>query len=122
MATDIQITVERGITRVVYRGDVSFNVTTEMIRNVGRVAKENHSSLLLFDIREAGEAPYHANAIKHTELAPSLGVDRGYRMAFLGRDGDPRLEYIETVTINRGFRTKSFTDEAEAIAWLRGAP
>ncbi len=122
MATDIRITVEQGVTRVLYRGDVSFDVTTEMIRKVGRIAKENESSLLLFDIREAGEAPYHANAITHTEQAPSLGIDRSYRTAFLGRDGDPRLEYIETVTINRGFRTKSFTDEAEAIAWLRGAP
>jgi hypothetical protein len=114
--------MESGITRVVYRGDVNFDVTTEMIRKVGRTAMENRSSLLLFDIREAGEGEYHASAIKHTELAPSLGIDRSFRTAFLGREGDPRLGYIETVTVNRGFRTKTFTDEAAAVAWLRSGP
>ena len=121
MATDIQVKMEQGIVRVVYRGKPQFHLTTEMMREVGRVASENRSTMLLFDVREAEDSEYHVSAIKHTELAPALGINQSYRTALLGRKGDPRLPYIEDVAVNRGFRLKVFTDEAEAVAWLRAA-
>jgi hypothetical protein len=121
MTTDIQITVEQGITRVVYRGQMQFDVTTEMLRKVGRIAAENLSVMLLIDVREAGEGQYHVNAIRHAEQAHDLGIDRGIRIALLVRQGDPRFPYVEDVMVNRGFQAKAFTDEAEAVAWLRAS-
>jgi hypothetical protein len=119
MSADIQIAVEQGITRVVYRGRFQFEVTTEMLRKVGRIAAENLSDRLLIDVREAGEGQYHVNAIRHAEQAHELGIDRGFRIALLVRQGDPRFPYVEDVLVNRGFQAKAFTDEAEALAWLR---
>ena len=116
---DMQITVEQGITRVLYRCEVEFNRTTEMLREVGRIALENQSAMLLFDVREAGEGPYHVSAIRHTEQLPALGIERSFRIAFLGRKGDPRLSYVDDVMVNRGFQSHVFTDEAESVAWLQ---
>ena len=39
-------------------------------------------------------------------------------MAFVGLPGDPRLEFIEDVGINRGYPVKTFTDMESARAWL----
>jgi len=119
MATDFQITVELGIIRVVYRGEVQFDRTTEMLRKVGRIALENQSAMLLIDAREAEDGEYHVSAIRHTEQAPALGIDQSFHIALLGREGDQRLQYAEDVMVNRGFQSKVFTDEAEAVAWLR---
>ena len=122
MPADIQITFELGIIRVTYRGEAQFDLTTKMLRNVARIAAENKSKLLLFDIREAEDRNYHTDAIRHTQQAPALGIDQTFRIAFLGSKNLEMLSYIEDVSVNRGFQAKAFTDEAEAVAWLRSAP
>jgi hypothetical protein len=122
MPADIQITFELGIIRVTYRGVAQFDLTTGMLRDVARVAAENDSKLLLLDVREGENRNYHADAISHTQLAPAMGIDHAFRIAFLGTDNFEMVRYIEDVTVNRGFRTKAFTDEAEALAWLRSTP
>ena len=122
MTQDIKITAEAGIVRVTYRGAVEYGATTEMLRNVGRIASEMQSKLLLFDVREAEFQSYYAESIKHAEEGPALGIDRAFRIAFLGSEGNPMLGYIENVSVNRGFLVKAFTEESEAIAWLRAEP
>jgi len=119
MPTDIQVTVEPELIRVVYRGKVEIDATTEMLRKVARIASESQRKLLLFDIREADYRGYYVGTIKHAEDGPSLGIDRTFRVAFLGSGGEPMLRYIEDVTVNRGYESKAFTDESEALAWLR---
>lgn len=118
-AADITITTEPGIVRVVYRGKVEFDVTTEMLRNVAKVASESNASSLLFDIREADYKRYHLQAITHAEQGPSLGIPRTFRVAFLGAKGEEMLAFVENVTANRGYTVKAFTDESKALAWLR---
>jgi hypothetical protein len=107
MTMDIQITVEAGIIRVVYRGEVQFDATTDMLGKVGRIASENRCTRLLFDVREASDRDYHISAIRHAEHASALGIEQTFRIAVLGVQGDQMLPYI---------------DEPEALAWLRGAP
>src|SRR6185503_21381226 len=122
MKRDIQTSVENGIVRVVYRGLVEYSAATEMLRNVAGIAANAQCKLLLFDIREADYEHYHVDTIRHAEEAPQMGIDQTFRVAFLGVEGNPMLRYIENVSVNRGFLAKVFTDDSEALAWLRGAP
>lgn len=122
MAPEIRITVEHGIIRAVYRGKADFDVTTDMLRKVAQIASENKSSLLLFDAREADYQGYQVEAIKHAEQGPSLGNYRAFRIALLGSKGhDEMFRYFENVAVNRGYQSQAFTDESEAVAWLRSA-
>jgi DNA-binding phage protein len=121
MATDIQIKVELDIVYVEYRGEAQTHLTTEALRKAARIALEKQSTKLLMDVRQAVARGYHVSAIERTEQLPSLGIDQSFRIAFLGRKGDPMLQYIENVAVNRGFHLKAFNDEAEAVAWLRSA-
>jgi len=122
MTPDIQIAADRGIVRVTYRGDVEYEATTEMLRRVGRMAADMQTGLLLFDIREANYAYYHLGTLKHAEEGPSLGIDRSFRIAFLGEADNPMLGYIEAVSVNRGYWVKAFSEEVDAVDWLRGNP
>ena len=120
MTQDIKVTAEAGLVRVTYRGAVEYGAMTEMLRNVGRIASEMQSKLLLFDFREADFGNYYVDTIKHAEEGPALGIDRAFRIAVLGSEGNPMLQYIENVAVNRGFQVRTFTGESEALAWLRG--
>jgi hypothetical protein len=120
MTADTQITVEPELIRVVYRGKVEIDATTEMLRRVGQLAAEHQIQLLLFDLRTADYRNYYVGAIQHAEDGPSLGIKYTFRVAFLGMNGGPMLRYIEDVVVNRGYQARIFVDESEAITWLRG--
>jgi len=115
---DIRITTEAGIIRVVYRGKVEFDVTTKMLRDVARIASKEDTRLLLIDIRDADYRSYHLESIKHAEQGRSLGIDATFRIAFLGAENEVMLGYVENVAVNRGYRSKVFTDESKALVWL----
>jgi hypothetical protein len=119
MKREIQITPQGGIIRVTYRGDVQYDATTEMLREVAAIAARTGSKLLLIDVREANYRDYHVGTIRHAEEGPALGIDKTFRIAFLGARGYPMLEYVEAVSVNRGYWLKAFVDESEALAWLR---
>ena len=122
MTTKIQISEEPGFTRVVCSGLVQYDLTTEMLRKVARIASKSQKPLVLFDIRDADYRHYHANIIRHTQEGPSLGIDRSFRIAVLGSKGEPMLAFIEDAAVNRGYQTKAFTEESEAVVWLLSAP
>jgi len=119
MFPGIQIKEEAGIIRVVYRGEVDYQATTEMLREVAQVASEKKIKQLLFDIAKADYQHYYSETIRHAEEGPTLGIDRTFRIAFLGANDNPMLRYIENACINRGYDVRAFTDETEAQAWLR---
>jgi len=117
-STDIKITAEAGIVRVVYRGKVEFDLTTKMLRDVARIATQGNTRLVLIDIRDADYRLYHLESVKHAEQGRSLGIDSTFRIAFLGAEDEKMLGYVENVAVNRGYRSKAFTDESKALAWL----
>jgi len=116
--TEVRITAQAGVIRVVYRGKVEFDLTTKMLRDVVRLSAESNTRLVLIDIREADYRLYHLEAIKHAEEAPSLGIDSTFRIAFLGAENEEMLGYVENVAVNRGYRSRAFTDESKALAWV----
>ena len=91
-----------------------------MLRSVAKLAADKQITRLLFDICAANYEHYHVEAIRHTEEAPALGFTRDYRIAFVGQADNQMLRYIENVTLNRGYDTKIFIEEALAVAWLGG--
>jgi len=119
MGQNIEITKEAGFVRVTYRGDVEYSATTEMLSKVAAIAAKTQCKFLLFDIREANYRDYHLSTIRHAEEGPALGIDKTFRIAFLGASGNPMLKYIEAVSVNRGYWVKTFVDESEALAWLQ---
>lgn len=118
MNPDIQISKDQGITRITYRGQARFDLTTELIRETALIGFKNQSKLLLVDISEFIDPDYELNAVKHAEQASSLGIDPDFRIAFLGTQEDQRLPYLEKVAVDRGLRVKSFTNDSEAVTWL----
>jgi len=117
-STDIRITTEAGIIRVVYRGKVQFELTTKMLRDVASIASKEDARRLLIDIREADYKFYHFESLKHAYQAPSLGIDSTFRIAFLGAENEKMLGFVENVAVNRGYRSRAFTAESRALAWL----
>ena len=120
MSRTINITVDRGIIRVRYTGDVEYAATTEMLKQVGKLAAEKQVGRLLIDVRDANYLDYHVGTLRHAEEGPSLGIDHSFRIAFLGAPANPMLGYIEAVSVNRGYDVKTFVHEDQALAWLRG--
>jgi hypothetical protein len=116
--TDVRITTQAGVIRVVYRGKVEYDLTTKMLRDVVRLSAESNTCLVLIDIREADYRLYHLEAIRHAKEAPSLGIDSTFRIAFLGAENEEMLGYVENVAVNRGYRSRAFTDESKALAWV----
>jgi hypothetical protein len=118
MSQDIKITAEPGFVRITYRGDVQYDATTQMLRNVGQLAARTQATRMLFDIREANYRDYHLGTVRHVEEAGALGIQRTFRIAIVGAEGNPMLQYIEAVALNRGYWVKAFTDESPAVSWL----
>jgi len=119
METDYTISVEDGFIRVIYVGRTVYETSTRMIREIAMVAEEAGTRRLLVDLRQASYGQSHVSPIRHIEEAPSLGVDSSYRSAVLGATKDQTiLQFIENVAVNRGYRTRVFYDERDAIAWL----
>lgn len=115
---DVQISLESDVIRVHYRGRADFGATTQLLRDVGKMGQETQSKRVLFDMRDADYRGYYVQTLQHAQQGPSLGIDRGFRIALLGTE-NPMLGYFEDVAVNRGYRAKAFTDEAAALAWLR---
>ena len=119
---DIQISEEVDYFRVVYRGEMVYDATTEMLRELAQRVLENNKKRLLFDLRGAKYDHYHISTIRHAEEAPALGIDKSFRIAILGHAGNQMLNYMENVGVNRGFNVKTFTDEPAAVEWLHDSP
>jgi hypothetical protein len=122
VSPDVKIVLEDGVVRATYRGEVAYDPVFEMIRSVARTAVQRQSDLLLFDIREAVFREFHVAIIKFAEEARGLGIEPTFRIAVLAAMEVERLKYLEDVAVNRGFQVKVFTEESEALAWLKSAP
>ncbi len=116
----IEINFIDGIVWVTSVGNVEFDLHNKAIADAAKLAVENQSEAILFDLRNAIFAEYHVAGIKHAEAAPALGIRPEYKIAILGiMDQIGMLEYFENVAINRGIMAKVYTVEGEAVAWLK---
>jgi len=103
----------------VEHGDADYAFTQEVAAQAMRTANEVGTWWLIFDFLDARVIDYHTVAVEHGNNAVESGLAR-YRIALVGRSGDPMLLFFETVGLNRGVATKSFATRDEAKRWLRG--
>lgn len=120
MDRQIQVSIENGIVRAVVKGEMEATRGARAIALAAgaAAAAKAKSNLLLLDITGAEYRDYHAKAMEHARKASKTGVMK-FCIAILGKEGDPKLSYLENVAINRGIRARAFTRESDAIAWLK---
>ncbi|HTY02941.1 MAG TPA: hypothetical protein VMC81_04345 [Rhodocyclaceae bacterium] len=87
--------------------------------DAARLGAERKLSAYLFDLRDS---PNVQSVIDNYEFVhkdiPKSDFPRDSRNAFLVRPDDKSHEFISMVFANAGYMTKTFTDEASAVAWL----
>ena len=103
---------------VVEAGPVDMRRSEEVLGRAVSLAAGAGTHFLLFDLTEARMPDYHAIAVAHGDHAADSGIAR-FRIALVGRPGCPMLAFFETVGINRGVTTRSFTSRDEAKRWLK---
>ena len=114
-----EVFVEDGVVVVVERGAVDMARSEIVLGRAMQMGVEAGTSLLLFDLGEARIPDYHSIAVAHGDQAADSGIAR-FRVALVGRSGDPMLAFFETVGINRGVTTRTFAGREEAKRWLKG--
>lgn len=121
MDRNIHVSVKDGVVRVALRGEVAHSGSARALKLAGAAATHAGSKLVILDVTRAHSRSYHAVAMEHARRAHEAGAIQ-YRIAILGKPGDPKLSFLENVAINRGLRARSFTAEPDAIAWLKALP
>ncbi|NLG77008.1 MAG: hypothetical protein GX535_12300 [Xanthomonadaceae bacterium] len=119
MNAEYRVSADQGFVRVVYQGQVSYQTSTNMMRELAKASEQGDRKFLI-DVRNATPTYSHVTPIQHVEEAPSIGLRGNHRTALLGAEKDRTiLQYVEDVAVNRGILVKLFFDEDEAVKWLR---
>lgn len=101
------------------RGELDLAFTRRVAAEAVQKAHAAGTWWLLFDFTHATARDYHTLAVEHGDHAMETGLAR-FRIALVGRPGDRMLAFFETVGLNRGVTTKSFTTREDAKRWLGG--
>jgi len=115
--SEILVDVRDGIVFVKHHGVIDVRENDDTLARILRTASEAQSTRLLFDYTEASMPNYHTISVEYGNRALAIGLAR-FRIALVGRSGDPMLTFMETVAINRGVAARSFATQAAAVAWL----
>lgn len=116
----LHVTLRDGVVWVELRGEISFNDSLRAMKAASEAARRHASDRLMFDIRGTHHPEFHAVTLESARMAPDIGLNTALRCAVLGDEKDrQRLSFIEDVAANRGFKARAFTDEAQALAWLK---
>jgi hypothetical protein len=111
--------VDDGVVIVEQIGDLQFDETNKAIAAAVAAARGANSKRVLFDLTRAQLANYYSYTVRHAELAPDLGLDVSYALAFVGRpEADDVLSFIALTTRNRGWKSRYFFDRQAALEWL----
>jgi hypothetical protein len=121
MESDYRIAVEDGIIRVEPKGRAHYEFTRDMLVKVGELAASTRNGKLLFDLRNTDYRDSYVSTIRHAEEAEGMGLGPSLRVALVGVADDPMLQYVEDVSVNRGYQVRAFSDEDEAVKWLHGS-
>lgn len=119
MAAEFDLEVRDHIIVVAQRGSPTFEEANEVIAATVVAALGARTNNLLFDVRLADLANYYSYIVRHAEIAPSLGLHTGFRIAIVGlRDQADVLSFMARVGQNRGWQAQTFFDVDEAVDWL----
>jgi hypothetical protein len=98
---------------------MSPDATNKAIAVSAEKAKTADDKRVLFDFCDAefSEA-YVADSLGRATIARQLGIDPGFRIAFLSENHHV-VQHIEKVALGRGYKAKAFSNKDEAIGWLK---
>jgi hypothetical protein len=117
----VRVELREGVVWVELRGLIAFDDSMRAMKMAAEAARTYATDRLVFDIRGTRHPEFHVAALESARIAPDLGLSTALRCAVLGNPDDERLGFIEDVAANRGFKTRAFTDEAQALAWVKGS-
>ena len=119
MAAQFDLEVRGHIVVVAQRGSPTFEEANEVVAATVVAALKAGTNNLLFDVRLADLANYYSYIVRHAEMAPSLGLHTGFRIAIVGlRDQADVLSFMARVGQNRGWKTQTFFDMDKAVEWF----
>ena len=114
----VETELREGVLWIRVSGVVLFQTALAAMKAAAEGARGHGTDRLVFDIRSGSYPDFHASALESARRAGDLGLTPALRIAVLGVAGDAKLRFIEDVAANRGFQARSFSDEAQAIAWV----
>jgi len=100
-------------------GEKSYQTAEMLWTEITRMCNE-HVCYRVLGIAESNRQMSVMDSINHEELFKKIGVTPKYKIAWTesNRDEFEKLQNLETILVNRGYRGKVFTDVEEARAWL----
>lgn len=120
MAGDFRVDLRNDVIVVSHIGRLEYVDTNKAIAAAADAAKTKGTRLVLVDLTRADVANYYSHTVRHAEVAPDLGLDSTYKLAFVGSpEAVDILEFIVRVMSNHGWQARCFFNVDEAVAWLQ---
>lgn len=120
MSTDgFECEVIDGVVWVRFHGTISADVADRMLPAVMKVGAESRCRRFLYDIRQTSLSEAIIDLYRRPAQVEGLGMKHAARHAMLCAKVDEKAQFLETVSTNRGFQFRLFTDEEECLAWLK---
>lgn len=116
MAWRIETDPQPGYLVIRILGNADARVARDVMAGVFREVAAHNSSKLLVDIRGIDGRPGILETFNLVSSHPSM---QSVRAAFVDRpENSSWFEFYETVSVNRGYYNKVFTDMEKAVEWL----
>lgn len=104
-----------------YKGIIKGEELMQQVLSNIDLAKKNNTHKFLTDCRELSPNINVIDSYKLVKLYEKLEGASNMKEAILIPDipeAARAIEFYETVSLNRGFQVKAFTDRDEALSWL----
>ncbi|HSL47276.1 MAG TPA: hypothetical protein VK897_27800 [Anaerolineales bacterium] len=119
MPVNIKVIRPKDFIKTTVTGVLDFAVSKQALLEIASQIEQPGEYEILVDTREAEPALSMIDIFQLGEALSAHPSLRRSRIAFLKSKKDiQQAEFLETITANRGVRTKVFTDFEEAITWL----
>lgn len=124
MSIEVETRIEKDYLFFRFCGEYSIHEATRVFKFIIDTAVENIKSRILVDVFNLRG---YITVIERFQMSEFLAMyaqenalGKIYKMAFAGNEPlVDRGRFGETVAVNRGLRTKVFTDLDEALAWVK---
>ena len=119
MQNDFSVSFEGDYVKVVSNGEKDLEFATRVWSEVERTCEFNNC-YRVFGLSNSKTPLEALDAYDHGRLFRDLGLDSGYRVAWVETNPEAVdiTTFVETVLFNRGLPGRLFDRESEALEWL----
>jgi hypothetical protein len=119
MKYEVSIDQDRRLIRIKVWGELTFESISEMTTEVSTAAAKHGFVHFLFDMRETTENADTMDAFFLAANPEERGLTRTHKRAIVHRSTNKLYRFFETVSVNRGYNVKLFTDIDSALEWIQ---